>query len=177
MTTAVGPPCGLLPAAAAALTPFICPVCPPAAAVALPVPSAAPGLASSSVAACTADCCCGWRAQAGDCGPHPPSCTCVGAQMVRIRRQVQLLLHTRTVPSADAEATSTEAENSPWLWERPSLLLGRGVALLDPSAAAAAVAKGSGLWQLGMASWLAVWLFVGPALLRPRASRCTTSSL
>ena len=32
-----------------------------------------------------------------------------GAQMVRMRKHVQLLLQTRTVPSADADATSTDA--------------------------------------------------------------------
>lgn len=86
-------------------------------------------------------------------GPHHPSCVCVGAQMVRMRRQVQLLFQTLTVPSADAEATRTDAEYSPWLALRPkpSLLPGLLVEML-PSAAdagdAPVAAKGSGLMLL-----------------------------
>lgn len=141
--------------------------------------SAAPdaGRASSAVAAPTADCCCGcWCCccQLGECWSHHPSCICVGAQMVKTLKQVQLLFQTLTVPSADADATSTDAEYSPWLADRPSRLLGRG-GVLPSAAVLPGVAKGGSGLLVGTASM--VLPVVGPALLSPRASRCTTSSL
>lgn len=98
--------------------------------------------------------------------------------MVSTRRQAQLLFQTLTVPSADADATSTDAENIPWLAERPSLLLGLGG--VTPSAvpvlAVPTPSKGSGLCRLRGRTCVLLPV-VGPALLRPRASKCTTSSL
>lgn len=74
--------------------------------------------------------------------------------MVRIRRHVQLLFHTLTVPSADAEATRTEAEQRPWLALRPRPSLLPGLLGGRPSAAAPGeapvAAKGSGLMLVGV---------------------------
>lgn len=97
--------------------------------------------------------------------------------MVKILRHVQLLLHTRTVPSADADATSTDAANGTGLaaFTTP-LLLARGV-LTVPSPAAWSGLRPAAAHKLLLPLLAVAAPAPATALLRPRASRCTTSSL